>query len=172
MVIERSGYILRPWVINDVASLAENINSKKIWDNVRDSLPFPYTITDAQSYITYTLETPYPQNFAIVVNDKAVGCVGISPCTDVERISAEIGYWLGEAYWGRGYTSDAVKAVAEYTFKQTKIMRLYATVYENNKASMRVLEKAGFTRLCTLHKAAIKNGIILDTPYYELVKPD
>lgn len=172
MIIERKGYILRSWEMSDAVSLAENLNNKKIWDNVRDMLPHPYTVSDAQAYIDYTQRTPYPQNFAIVVNDKAVGCVGIAPCTDVERISAEIGYWLGETYWGRGITSDAVKAIAEYTFEYTNINRLYASVYEHNKASMRVLEKAGFTYLCTLHKAAIKNGVILDMPYYELVKPD
>lgn len=172
MIIERNGYILRQWEINDAISLAENINNKKIWDNVRDSLPFPYTEDDAKAFIAFTRETPYPQNFAIVVNNKAVGCVGISPCIDVERISAEIGYWLGEAYWGRGITSDAVKAVTEYIFKYTDIIRLFASVYEHNHASMKVLENAGYARLCILHKAAIKNGVILDMPYYELVKPD
>lgn len=172
MVIERDGYALREWKMSDAASLAENINNKKIWDNIRDALPFPYTLDDAKAFISFTKKTPYPQNFAIVVEGKAVGCVGISPCTDVERISAEVGYWLGEPYWGRGITSDAVKAIAGYTFKHTDIIRLYAAVYEYNHASMRVLEKAGFTRLCTLHKAAIKNGVILDMPYYELVKPE
>lgn len=172
MIIKRKGYILRPWETGDAISLAENINNKKIWDNVRDSLPYPYTVHDAQAYIEYTQDTPYHQNFAIVVKDKAVGSVGISPCVDVERISAEIGYWLGEVYWGHGFTSDAVKTIAEYTFQHTDIIRLYASVYEYNKASMRVLEKAGFTQLCTLHKAAIKNGVVLNMPYYELIKPD
>ncbi len=172
MIVERKGYILRPWEMGDAVSLAENLNNKKIWDNVRDALPFPYTISDAQAYIEYTQGTPYPQNFAIVIENKAVGCVGISPCVDVERISAEIGYWLGEKYWGQGITGNAVKAIAEHVFEHTDILRLYASVYEYNKASMRVLEKAGFTYLCTLHKAAIKNGAVLNMPHYELVKPD
>lgn len=171
VTIKRNGYLLREWYLSDVESLAENINNKKIWDNVRDGLPFPYTIDDAKSYIQFTQQTPYPQNFAIEIDGKAVGNVGIQPCGDVERISAEIGYWIGESYWGKGVTSDAVKAVVEYTFTHTEIIRLFASVYEYNIASMKVLEKAGFTCLCVKHKAAIKNGVILHMPYYELVKP-
>ena len=170
MTIERNGYLLREWRLSDAESLADNISNKKIWDNVRDGLPYPYTVTDAEAYISFTRQQPCLLDFAIVVAGKAVGGVGISPRTDVERVSAEVGYWLGERYWGRGIVSDAVKAVAEYTFANTDILRLFASVYEYNHASMRVLEKAGFTRLAILHKAAIKNGTIVDMPYYELVK--
>lgn len=172
MIITRNSYILRPWEESDADSLAENINNKKIWDCVRDSLPFPYTVNDARAFICYTKKAPYPQNFAVVIDGKAIGSIGISPCTDVERISAEVGYWIGETHWGYGIASDAVKAVTRYVFEHTEIIRLYASVYEHNKASMRVLEKAGFTCLCTLHKAAIKNGVILNMAYYELVKPE
>ena len=113
---------------------------------------------------------PYVQNFAIEVAGEAVGGVGIVPLTDVERLSAEVGYWLGEDYWGRGITSEAVALLVDYVFRETEIIRLFASVYEYNSASMKVLEKVGFTRQAILRDAAIKNGRVIDMYYYDLIK--
>ena len=99
-----------------------------------------------------------------------MGGVGIVPLTDVERLSAEVGYWLGEDYWGRGITSEAVALLVDYVFRETGIIRLFASVYEYNPASMKVLEKVGFTRQAILRDAAIKNGRVIDMYYYDLIK--
>lgn len=157
---KQGDFELREWELTDCFSLAEHINNIKIWNNVRDGLPHPYTLQDAEAYIRMVQTKPFVQDFAIVVDGKAVGGVGIVPMSDVGRVSAEIGYWLGEA----------VRLVADYTFRETEILRLFAHVYEYNFASMKVLEKASFTKLTILRKAAIKNGKVIDAYYYDLVK--
>lgn len=170
MKIERDKLIIREWTREDRSALARNINNINIWNNVRDGLPFPYTEEDADFFINVVLEKAYQQDFAIEIDGMAAGSVGIIPGHDVERLNAEIGFWLGEQFWGRGVMSEAVSLISRYIFENTDMIRLFASVYEYNTASMRVLEKAGFTKIAVFHKAAIKNGKILDLHYYELVK--
>ncbi len=167
---KQENFKLREWKLTDITALVKHINNIKIWNNVRDGLPHPYTILDADNYIRMVQAQPYIQNFAIEVEGEAVGGVGIVPLTDVERLSAEVGYWLGESYWNRGITSEAVTLLVDYVFRQTEIIRLFASVYEYNPASMKVLEKAGFTRRAILRDAAIKNGQVIDMYYYDLIK--
>ena len=167
---KQENFRLREWKLTDIDSLAKHINNVKIWNNVRDGLPYPYTMLDADKYIRMVQAQPYVQNFAIEVAGEAVGGVGIVPLTDVERLSAEVGYWLGEAYWGWGITSEAVALLVDYVFRETGIIRLFASVYEYNPASMKVLEKVGFTRQAILRDAAIKNGRVIDMYYYDLIK--
>ncbi len=171
MNIVTQTYTLRTWNLNDCASLAKHANNIKIWNNVRDLFPHPYSIADAEEFIGMVLSRPSPQEFAIEVDGQAVGGLGFVPGSDIERLNAEVGYWLGEAYWGRGIVSSALKTLADYIFEHTEIIRLFAGVYEHNAASMRVLEKAEFTKLAVLHKAAIKNNNIIDLHYYEKLKP-
>ncbi|WP_455511010.1 GNAT family N-acetyltransferase [Butyricimonas paravirosa] len=166
----QENFRLREWKLSDIVSLAKYINNVKIWNNVRDGLPLPYTMLDADKYIRMVQAQSYVQNFAIEVEGEAVGGVGIVPSTDVERLSAEVGYWLGEDYWGRGIMSEAVALLVDYVFQETEIIRLFASVYEYNPASMKVLEKVGFTRQAILRDAAIKNGRVIDMYYYDLVK--
>ena len=99
---KQGNFRLREWMLTDGVSLAKHINNVKIWNNVRDGLPYPYTILDADKYIRMVQVLPYVQNFAIEIAGETVGGVGIAPLTDVERLSAEVGYWLGEDYWNRG----------------------------------------------------------------------
>lgn len=167
---EKEQFLLRAWTFDDITSLAKNINNIHIWNNVRDGLPYPYTERDAEEYIGMTLNKAYVQDFAIVVDGKAVGGVGIIPLNDVERYSAELGYWIGEDYWNRGIMGEAIRQVVDYVFRETDIIRLFASVYEFNLASMRVLEKAGFTRQAVLRKAAVKNGKVIDMHYFDIVK--
>ena len=167
---KQENFRLREWKLTDIVSLVKHINNEKIWNNVRDGLPYPYTMLDADKYIRMVQAQPYVQYFAIEVAGEAVGGVGIVPLTDVERLSAEVGYWLGEDYWGRGITSEAVALLVDYVFRETGIIRLFASVYEYNPASMKVLEKVGFTRQAILRDAAIKNGRVIDMYYYDLIK--
>lgn len=168
---DRNGnFLLREWRLEDAVSLAKNISNINIWNNVRDGLPYPYTERNAEEYLHVVGEKPYVQDLAIVIDNEAVGGIGFIPLCDVERYSAEIGYWLGEDYWNRGIMSEAIRQVVEYVFRETDIIRLFASVYEYNPASMRVLEKAGFTRQAVLRKAAVKNGKVIDMHYFDLVK--
>ncbi|MFR9165209.1 MAG: GNAT family N-acetyltransferase [Dysgonomonas sp.] len=164
-------YTIRPWKLTDSRRLAENANNPRIWNNVRDYFPHPYTEKDAKVFIKQALKKNNTEDFAIAVNGEAVGGIGFVPGWDVERLNAEIGYWLGENYWGKGIMSAALKDVIDYVFSNTDFIRLFTSVYEYNKASMRVLEKVGFRKVGVMKRAAVKNNTIIDLHSYELLKP-
>lgn len=163
-------FFLRPLILEDAESLANHLNNKNVWDNLRDGLPFPYTVEDAIAFIELQNNDPSLTCYAIVVDGQVVGNIGFVRNHDVERFSAEVGYYIGEDYWGKGIMSAAlVKAVDDY-FSTTDVIRLYATPFGYNKASARVLEKAGFTFKCAMTKAAYKNGQFTDELYFERLK--
>ncbi|MDR2937283.1 MAG: GNAT family N-acetyltransferase [Rikenellaceae bacterium] len=172
MKIEPYIFSICPWEIKDASSIAEQANNIRIWNCVRDYFPCPYTLNDAEDFLKMVLSRDRLCEFAIKINGKAVGGIGFIPGTDVERISAEVGYWIGEAYWGRGIVTEALRALVGYVFETTEITRLFAPVFDFNAASMRVLEKAGFSKVGVLHRAAVKNGRVIDLHYYELLKDD
>ena len=160
------GLVLRPWTSDDEASLVRYANNRKIWRNVRDRFPHPYTENDAKLWIKIANRDTTMLNLAIEVDQQAVGGVGIVFKDDVYRRTAEIGYWLGEAYWNRGIASQAVAAVSDYVFAHFDIVRLYAGVFAPNRASARVLEKAGYTFEARLRQSVFKDGQILDEMVY------
>ncbi len=165
-------YELRPWMDGDAPSLARHANSRAVWDYVRDHFPHPYTEEDARAFIAKAqADDPTRWDLAIVMDGQAVGGVGVEQGSDVERTSAEIGYWIGERYRNRGIVSDAVRRVSEYIFEATDITHLYASVFGFNVPSLRVLEKAGFSPVGIRHHAAMKNGRFTDLHFYELLKP-
>ncbi|TAK06363.1 MAG: N-acetyltransferase [Candidatus Manganitrophaceae bacterium] len=160
--------MLREWLPGDEASLALHANNRNIWINLRDRFPHPYTRADARRWIRLaSVITPQTQ-FAMVVDGAAVGGIGFDIRRDVFRRSAEIGYWLGEPFWGRGITTEAVRAVTEYAFKNFDLCRIEAGVFEWNLASMRVLEKAGFECEARLKKSVTKDGITVDQLIYAM----
>ena len=167
MRIENDRFMLRKWELGDIPSLAKHANNENIARNLRDRFPHPYTEEDAVEFLNMVLAKPQPlTNFAIEIDGQAVGGVGIVPQQDVERISAEIGYWLGEEYWGRGIMTEVVRLTVEYTFEHFEIVKIFAPVFEFNDASKRVLVKAGFELEGVLKQAAIKNDRIIDLHYY------
>lgn len=164
-------FTLRTWEPDDAPSLTKQINNKKIWDNCRDGLPYPYTIDDACFYIKSVSEDNYSSQFCICIDGNAVGNIGFVRNTDIYRYSAEVGYWIGEEFWNCGIGTDALKIATDYYFGNSDVIRLHASVFIDNKASARVLEKVGFTLKCTLNNAAFKNGRFTDVLCYELIKP-
>lgn len=168
--IRGNGFELRTWQQGDESSLAEYANNINVWNNVRDFFPHPYTENDGKAYIEMNATLPYVQNLAIVVDGKAVGGLGIVPQQDVERFNAEIGYWIGEPYWNRGIVTEAVKTAINYFFSATDFIRLFASIYEYNVPSMRVLEKCGFRKVGIMEKMFYKNGRFLNCHFYELLK--
>jgi RimJ/RimL family protein N-acetyltransferase len=167
-----NNFILREWQLSDAASLAENANNINIWNNVRDYFPHPYSEQDGKDFITMCNAKPVPTlDFAIVIDGKAVGGIGIVPKTDVERTGAEVGYWLGEKYWNRGIMTEVVKEMTEYGFLHfPELRKIYAPVFDFNAASQKVLKKAGFEHEAILKQAAIKNGKVIDLQYYSILK--
>lgn len=153
---------IRPWAESDAESLQRHANNREVSIQLRDRFPFPYGIEQARAFLEWITKQSSPTVWAIEVEGHAVGGIGIELHTDVERVSAEIGYWLGQAYWGRGIASDALRAVTAEAFKRFEITRLYAVPFADHTASVRVLEKAGYIREGHLRQSAIKNGKIRD----------
>jgi RimJ/RimL family protein N-acetyltransferase len=162
--------VLREFRRGDEPSLVRHANNRDVWINLRDSFPFPYTPSDAKSWIRMASTTALNEVFAIDVDGFAVGGIGLRPGEDVHRLSAEIGYWLGEEYWNRGIVTDAVKAVTQYAFDTLEMERVHAEVFEWNAASMRVLEKAGFVKEGVLAKSAIKDRKVIDQILFARVR--
>jgi len=168
--IQLTKSLLREWRRGDEPSLVRHANNRNVWINVRDTFPHPYAPADARSWIRLASTHGLNHVFAIDVEGFAVGAIGVRPGEDINRFSAEIGYWLGEEYWNRGIVTEAVHAVTRYAFTSLEMMRLQAEVFEWNTASMRVLEKAGFTREGVLRKSAFKDRKWVDQVVYSMVR--
>jgi RimJ/RimL family protein N-acetyltransferase len=162
---------VRSWELSDVDSVAVHANNRKIWMNLRDAFPHPYTKRDARDFIRMVRERLPETTFAIAVRGEAVGSIGFVLRPDVERVSAEIGYWLAEPFWGRGITTDALIAVTKHAIDAHGLTRIYALPFAWNTASCRVLEKAGYVLEARLRRSAIKDGQITDQMQYAFV-PD
>lgn len=171
-MMDLGNIILRNWQEKDVKSLSRNANNKMIWDNLRDEFPYPYTEMAAKQWITIANQDKPITNFAIVYKGSAIGGVGIIKQNDIFRKNAEIGYWLGAKYWNKGISTKALKAMIEYTFETFDINRLFAHIFESNQASIRVLQKCGFTKEACLKKSIIKNNKIQDCYIYSLLRSD
>jgi [ribosomal protein S5]-alanine N-acetyltransferase len=166
MKIPLAKSLLRPVKITDAASLALHANNMRVAENLRDVFPHPYTLKDARTFIINIASDTRNLIMALEINGEAAGVIGIHPQTDIYRKSAELGYWLGEKYWGRGIITEAVNALVNYAFEHIDINRIYANVFEKNIASMKVLEKCGFICEAVQKKAVVKNNIIMDEHVY------
>ena len=154
--------ILRPWKKEDARHLVTIANNRNVWNNLRDSIPFPYTLKDAEQWIAHCNKQKPVLNFAVLYKSALAGSIGCVPKTDVYRKSMEIGYFIGEPYWNLGIGTTAVGALVNYIEKQFDVVRLYAEVYEYNTASMHVLRKNGFYLEGIRRMNAIKNNVLLD----------
>ncbi len=166
MELELERCTVRSWRLEDADALARHANNRKVWRNLRDSFPHPYTIEDAEDWVTIAPAQRPETNFAIDVHGEAVGGIGLELQADVFRRSAEIGYWLGEHFWGRGIMTEAVRALTSWGFATLSLERIYAGVFSWNIGSMRVLEKAGYVHEATLENAIYKEGEVLDEHIY------
>jgi ribosomal-protein-alanine N-acetyltransferase len=160
---------VRPWRNADAASLVKYASNPNIARQLRDRFPHPYTAADARQFIQSIAQARPTTTFAIAVAGEAVGGAGFAPGADVERYSAEVGYWLGEPFWGRGIAADAVRLLSAYAFDTCNMLRLFALPFADNAQSIRVLEKAGYTREAILRASSVKNGMVRDQALYALV---
>ena len=164
--------VVRSWTHEDLASLVKYADNRKIWLNLRDRFPHPYTRRDGRDFIHLARSQRPETMFAIEVDGEAAGGIGFVPHTDVERVNAEIGYWLGEPFWGRGVVTEALAAVTTYAIETHHLTRLFALPYARNAASCRVLEKAGYVLEARLRRSAIKDGEIIDQMQYAFIAPE
>lgn len=159
-------YIIRDWHEDDAVSIAQYANNKKIWINLRDAFPHPYSLADAESFISRAMQIEPRTYFAIATEQEAIGSIGLMPGQDVHRFTAELGYWLAEPFWGKGIMTKAVRALSEYAFKELGLHRVFAEPYTTNTASARVLEKSGFVLEGILRANVFKDGRVLDQYLY------
>ena len=163
---------IRKWKLTDAKDIAVALSNKKIQDNLRDGLPYPYSEQDGIDFISSMLSANEDETFAfaITLDDKAIGSIGVFRQQNIHRQTAEMGYYIAEEYWGKGIMTDAVKQICEYVFKNSDILRIYAEPFAYNKGSCRVLEKAGFQYEGTLRNNAVKNEKVIDMKMYSLLK--
>ena len=171
ILLQFDAFLLRPWQKEDVSSIVRYANNRNIWRNLRDAFPHPYTEADGERFIAMTMAPDFKNLFwAIVVENEACGGIGIHPFDDVYCHTAEVGYWLGEPFWGHGIASQALKAVTEYAFTHLDLMRIQAGIFEWNPASARVLEKAGYELEGRKRLHVTKDGRIMDEIMYVRLK--
>ena len=169
-MIQIGNYMIRSYEAGDVPSLVQYANNKKVWLHLRDRFPHPYRRSDALAWLRYVQAQDPPHDFAIAGDMGVIGGIGLHLQSDVHRRSAEIGYWLGEPYWNRGITSQAVAAMTDFAFANFPVVRLYAHVFEGNPASERVLQKAGYELEGRTCKSVYKDGKLLDQVIYGVVR--
>ena len=157
-----TGVTLRSWANDDVDFLATHFNNIRIWNNLRDVIPHPYTLEDAHRFILAQEGLSPIQNFAILQDGQPCGGIGIILKQDIYRMNVELGYWIAEPFWGQGIATSAVRMMTEYTFENFYINRIVAEVFEYNRPSMRVLEKNGYYLQTVSRKGILKNDYLYD----------
>jgi RimJ/RimL family protein N-acetyltransferase len=170
MELKGNGFTLREWRSVDVQSLQQQANNINISRFLFDRFPHPYTVADAEKFVSGHQNQYRLTNFVIAVNGSLAGVIEFKPGEDVYSKRAQLGYWLGEDFWGRGIMTEAIKLITGYTFEHFDLVRIQATVNSNNLASMRVLEKAGFVKEGILKNGIVKYGEVMDEHLYALLK--
>ena len=157
---------LRPLVAADAPSLARHADDRGVWENLRDRFPHPYTVDDALGYITHVAARPVQTSFGVVVDGMAIGSISLMLGEDIARRSAEVGYWIGRPYWGRGIMVEVLQAATRYGFEHLDLARVFAVPFARTSRSARVLEKAGYVLEGVMRHSAVKEGVLLDQLLY------
>ncbi|KAK2059602.1 acetyltransferase [Colletotrichum caudatum] len=171
--------LVRPYHPSDAASLSRNANSETVAAHMRNRFPHPYTLADADAWIAMNRAPPV-LNWAIVcpASGAAVGSIGLVPGQDVYSRGYELGYWIGEEFWGRGVMGELVPAFVGWVFSGgvaaggVEVERVWAGVFSENAASRRVLEKSGFVFEGRLRRAVVKGGVCMDELVYSVIRTD
>jgi ribosomal-protein-alanine N-acetyltransferase len=172
MEIKGTGFTLRNWRASDASALQRLADNPKIAANLYNRFPSPYTLADAEFFINLNINEQPAKTFVIDIDGEFAGTIGLTFRDDVFTRSPLFGYWLGEPYWGRGIMTEAARLVTQYAFQTFDIICLQAGVFSYNPASMRVLEKAGYTKQAVLKGIVFKNGQVLDEHIYVAYPPD
>ncbi|MEX2430948.1 MAG: GNAT family N-acetyltransferase, partial [Dehalococcoidia bacterium] len=167
-------YSIRDWDSKDEDALVAYANNRKIWRNMLDRFPHPYTRADAREWLRRSRKEEPAVNFAITTGGEAIGAIGLKLQQDVAYKSAEVGYWLGEPFWGKGIAPMALWAFTAWAFERSGLglERLFAGVFAWNPASTRVLEKAGYAYEGRLRRHVFKDGEFTDLLIYARLRDD
>jgi RimJ/RimL family protein N-acetyltransferase len=169
--LEGTRCVVRSWRKTDAESLVAHASNINIAKHLRDRFPHPYTKQDARAFLKRAVSDADPSDLAIEVDGAAAGAIGCVPGRDIERFSAEVGYWLSESLWGRGIATEALALVTGHAFAELKFLRLFALPFADNLASVRVLEKAGYVREGLLRSSSVKFGEPKDQLLYARINP-
>lgn len=161
-----SEILLRDMRLADAPAIARHADDPGVAAHMRDRFPQPYVEADAVGFINDVSRGPAEYAFTIEIDGEAAGVIGLMPGQDVYRYSAEIGYWIGREFWGRGVMTKVVAAFVPWVRAEYLFVRLFAGVFDSNPASARVLEKCGFVREATLKRHIFKNDKWLDEWIY------
>jgi RimJ/RimL family protein N-acetyltransferase len=172
MKIDLGKYFIRSYQHSDKAALVNYADNQKIFKRLKDSFPHPYTEEDAEEWLGLACNQNPELNFAIATENELIGAIGLQLQDDVNRFSAEIGYWIAEPFWGEGIAASALLAMTDYAFKHFTFNRLFAGVFEGNDASIKVLEKTGYKLDGILRKAVYKDGNFLDQYIYSILREE
>jgi [ribosomal protein S5]-alanine N-acetyltransferase len=162
-------FTLRAWTTQDLDSLVAYANNSNIARFMMNVFPHPYGPENGKAFIDMAMKEPQ-RFFAIDLEGKAIGGIGLHPQQDVYARNAELGYWLAEPYWGKGIVTRAVSQMVKHGFEHFDITRIFARPFGNNPASQKVLEKAGFILEARLEKTLFKNGEYQDELIYAVRK--
>jgi [ribosomal protein S5]-alanine N-acetyltransferase len=166
------GLYIREIIEKDKYSIVKDADNKKISKNLRDTFPFPYTVKDAENWLVVLNNNISKRSFAIANEEELIGAIGIEPCKDVNRFSGELGYWLGEPFWGKGVTTLVVKEFIKYVFEFYDLIKIFAYVFSSNPSSGKVLVKAGFKLEGCMRNQIVKDVKILDQLVYGIIKKE
>jgi [ribosomal protein S5]-alanine N-acetyltransferase len=163
-------FTLRPFTEADVDNVAKYANNLEIAKNLTNKFPHPYSTENAKQFIAFATSNKPVHIMAIVVNNEAVGGIGIHPKDDIECKNAEMGYWLGEPFWGNGIITKAIAQMVDYGFANFDITRIFARPFGRNIASQKALEKAGFILEASFKNTMYKDGQFEDELIYAIRK--
>ncbi|MBV6652495.1 MAG: GNAT family N-acetyltransferase [Mameliella sp.] len=172
LVITGDTIRLRRLQEKDAKGLARYANNPKIAANLMDRFPEPYTEAKAKAFIVYAQDAETESVFGIELNGEVIGVISLLFKPDIYAVSAELGYWIGEPYWGKGIIKEALRLIVKHAFKDLKHSRVFANVFHTNAASQKALEKTGFVLEGVAHKAAFKKGVLLNVWTYGAINPD
>lgn len=168
--IDGGDFLLRAWREDDAAALALHANDAAVARCLGERFPHPYSLDDAHWFIAHACTARDEKVYAIEINGEACGSVGVRPGEGVERHSAELGYWVSRVYWGEGIATAAVRAIIPHALRELDLHRLYARVFADNPASMRVLERCGFAHEAILRRQVVKDTRLLDLHIYAITR--
>jgi [ribosomal protein S5]-alanine N-acetyltransferase len=166
------GWVLRAWHESDAPSLAAHANNVNVWRWMSDSFPHPYTQAIAEHWVGAGHVEFGGYNWAITFEGIAVGGCGIAPLEGPLRCSAEVGWWLGEPYWGRGTGARVARTLVQRAFENPRITRVFAPIHAGNERSMAVARRAGMALEAVQRQSAVKDGRVIDRHVFVALRPD
>ncbi|KAH7378773.1 GCN5-related N-acetyltransferase-like protein [Pyrenochaeta sp. MPI-SDFR-AT-0127] len=179
-ILTTSRLIIRPMHPQDKTSMAQYANNPIVAKYMSLAFPDPYTLSSAETWITTNLKLPHQNNFGIAEKGSPnvhIGGIGLKPGDDVNAHTAEVGFWVGVDYWGKGYTTEALEAFTRWAFETReidgkKLTRLWGGVFSGNVASMRCFEKCGYSKEGVLKGHCVKRGEVMDMHVFGMTKGD